>query len=196
MMTVPDGFHARSASTSTMVPTGLGTGMHGCEPRLQDAPIVSMRKMLCARRPSRVLCTDGKPRAPSVLRAASWLAETDCAGSRCCRARHRSHEICVLWLCSVPSVGKCECGLPLALAHANETQMVKTGARHLLACMCARNRVLVHWRDDSAHYPAIIDDYDKGRYHLLYDDGYFFSHHVNASCHFFQVAPRITQSCQ
>ncbi len=56
----------------------------------------------------------------------------------------------------------------------NETQMVKNGARHLFACMCARNRVLVHWRDDSAHYPAIIDDYDKGCYHLLYDDGYFF----------------------
>jgi hypothetical protein len=58
--------------------------------------------------------------------------------------------------------------------------MVKNGARHLFACMCARNRVLVHWRDDSAHYPAIIDDYAKGRYHLLYDDGYFFfgSHHA------------------
>lgn len=78
MTTVPDGFHTRSASTSTMVPTGLGTGMHGFEPRLQDAPIVSMRKMLCARRPWRVLGTDGKPRAPSVLRATSWLAQTVC----------------------------------------------------------------------------------------------------------------------
>jgi hypothetical protein len=101
MTTVPDGFHARSASTSTMVPTGLGTGMHECEPRLQDAPIVSMRKMLCARRPWRVLGTDGKPRAPSVLRAASWRAETVCAGSRCCRARHRSHELCDLRLYGV-----------------------------------------------------------------------------------------------
>lgn len=51
---------------------------------------------------------------------------------------------------------------------------MKNGARHLFACLCARNRVLVHWRDDSAHYPAIIDDYAKGRYHILYDDGYFF----------------------
>lgn len=37
---------------------------------------------------------------------------------------------------------------------------------------CVLHRVLVHWRDDSAHYPAVIDDYDQGRYHLLYDDGY------------------------
>ena len=33
-------------------------------------------------------------------------------------------------------------------------------------------RVLVHWCDDSAHYPAIIDDYNYGRYHLIYDDGH------------------------
>ena len=33
-------------------------------------------------------------------------------------------------------------------------------------------RVLVHWCDDSAHYPAIIDDYNNGRYHLIYDDGH------------------------
>ena len=87
MTTVPDGFHARSAWTSTMVSTGLGTGM----PRPQYVPIVSMRRMLCARRPWRVVGTDGKPRAPSVLRAASWLAETG------------GFTVC-------PSVGKCECG--------------------------------------------------------------------------------------
>lgn len=35
------------------------------------------------------------------------------------------------------------------------------------------HRMVVHWEDDSSHYPAIIDDYDNvGKYHLIYDDGY------------------------
>ena len=33
------------------------------------------------------------------------------------------------------------------------------------------HRVVVYWAEDSAHYPATIDDYDNQcRYHIMYDD--------------------------